>query len=143
MVTAACAGEFQHEEVSGEGRVITSFNDMPPVIEQSIDNGKWQRRTIHVKLPTTQSSNDGIIEVWIRHGNNVVEKHVEILNGDFRDVDEPWIRHGYLLGWSNNGFAEPTSFLITNFILAESALHIDRDAIVYVAPPNPPTVAQK
>ena len=74
----------------------------------------------------------------IRHGNNVVVKHTEVFNHDIVVSGEDFIRNGYILGWTNNGFKEDTSFLITNFILAESAEHIDKGAIVYVAPPKPP-----
>lgn len=129
-------GDMRHDGI------YTGFDNQytgPASIDRSKDLGKWQRRTLHVKLPTNSSSNDGVIEYWIRHGDNVVRKHIDISNGGFLDVNEGFFKNGYLLGWSNPGFDEPTHFLIDNFILSESVQHINRGAIEYVAPPKPPT----
>ena len=131
-------GDFKHRDELGND-VYTGFGGGDATIDRAVDLGKWQRRTLHVKLPTSFTSNNGIIEYWIRHGNGVVKKHIDITNGDFLDKDFQYIRNGYILGWSNPGFDEDTSFLITNFILSESAQHVDKAAIVYVAPPKPPT----
>ncbi len=110
----------------------------PAIYNLKTDLGKWSRHTFHIKFPTSANSNNGIIEGWVRHANGVVEKQINVLNGNFWDsTGKNYINAGYILGWSNNGFTENTWFLVTNLIFAENAKDIDEKSIIYVAPPDP------
>lgn len=132
-------GDFKYRDLAGVDHWdSTGANSSIPTIKRSVDLGKWQRRTFHIKLPTTKTSNNGVLEFWIRHGDGSITKNASILNGHWWDKDQRYFSQGYLLGWSNPGYSKDTAFLITNFILAESAKDIDKDAIIYVSPPKPP-----
>lgn len=104
------------------------FRDIVPHIKIGVDDGTWQRVTHHVKVATTQSSNDGAMEIWVKHGDGTVVQHGTQTSLDNRDDVTPYYREGYLWGFSNNGFGEATSILITNFILTEDVEEIDKTA---------------
>ncbi len=132
-------GDFKYRDLAGKDYwSSTGANSSIPTIKRSVDLGKWQRRTFHIKLPTTKTSNNGVLEFWVRHGDGSVTKNASILNGHWWDKDQRYFSQGYLLGWSNPGYSKDTDFLITNFILSESVKDIDKDAIIYVSPPKPP-----
>ncbi len=114
------------------------------IVDPRIDKGHWQRRTLHIKLPTSEKSSDGIIEFWIQRRaeteNPVIEKIRSISDGTFYDPVRPYLNAGYLLGYTNDGYSEDVTFLIDNFILSNDIGSIDFSAIdsnaVGVNPPN-------
>lgn len=120
------------------------------LIVPNVDKGYWQRRTLHIKMPTDAESNDGIIEFWINRRvgepDSVVEKIFDFQNGNFYGGDQNYINKGYLLGWSNSGFNEDTVFLIDNVLITDNPDDIDKDAFTQSAvqnyPPNPPNAIQ-
>lgn len=118
-------------------------------VDVSVDDGYWQRRTLHLKLPTSLDSNDGQVELWVKHfSNGSIRKIVDYKNTNwYADDGYNYIANGYLLGWSNPGFSDTkqTILFIDNMILTESTSNIDKTAIdgnlklsSQNAPPNPP-----
>jgi hypothetical protein len=125
---------------------VTHFNfygvrSNPPIpeanlilIHPDIDRGHWQRRTIHVRLPTAVNSNNGLIEFWVQRQRQTAsppapEKLANWVNGDWYAEGQNYLNNGYLMGFSNAGFTEDTVFLITNWIISTSFADIDQTAI--------------
>ncbi|HCW91033.1 MAG TPA: hypothetical protein DHU56_13425 [Marinobacter sp.] len=115
------------------------------MIIPSVDKGYWQRRTYHVTMPTSASSNDGVVEFWIQHRvgepDSFVEKLVDYTEGDFYGDEQNYLNGGYILGWTNNGYNEDVVYIVDNFVVSDSKAGIDLDAITEsdrVFPPNPP-----
>lgn len=126
---SSMTGEYQYTPVDGEAKIYDHVKDSSEIIvEQAIDNGKWQRITYHVKPAITISSNDGIIQFWVKHGDNTVKTHYESFASPAREWDQDYFNSGYFFGWSNVGFTDPTSFLLTNIIFSESSDSIDKTA---------------
>lgn len=73
--------------------------------------GQWVRVRIHLKAATTSSSNDGVIRLW-RDDSLVYSYSTHALN--FSGGNN-FFRNGYLLGWSNSGYTEPTTFYVDDF----------------------------
>lgn len=117
------------------------------VIDPRIEKGHWQRKTLHLKLPTSASSNDGIIEFWVQRlvdtASPITAKIIDVSSGDFYDPIRPYINGGYLLGYTNDGYNEDVTYLIDNFILSNDIKSIDSSAIddsIYQSyPPNAPS----
>jgi hypothetical protein len=118
------------------------------IIDPLVDIGHWQRRTYHVGMPTSNASNDGIVEFWIQRRlgteNPIVEKIIDVSNGNFYGGGQNYINKGYLLGWSNTGYNTDVTYLIDNLIVAKDAQAIDRTAIftsfTLTSPPSAPDV---
>lgn len=128
---------------SSGGRQYNVYRDRDrPLIDMRIDSGTWQRRTVHVILPTGIESNNGITEFWVRHGDGSTDKLIDDRDGSFYSLNGTnYIANGYFLGWSNPGFSESTSILIDNVIIAESPEHLDQTAFSAPEPrPNPPVL---
>jgi hypothetical protein len=117
-----------------------------PVVNVKVDLGTWQRRTIHVVMPTSATSNNGVVEFWIKRANGTVSKIIDEKAGWFYGGAQNYINAGYLLGWSNTGFNEDTYFLIDNVIIASSKSLIDGGGLTagtttpQVSPPSAPTL---
>lgn len=116
-----------------------------PTVNVKVDLGTWQRRTIHVVMPTSATSNNGVVEFWIKRANGTVAKIIDEKQGWFYGGSQNYINGGYLLGWSNTGFDNDTYFLIDNVIIASAQGLIDGSALTAGAatttsPPNAPTL---
>jgi hypothetical protein len=115
-----------------------------PVVDVKVDLGTWQRRTIHVVMPTSATSNNGVVEFWVKRANGTVSKIIDVHDGWFYGGAQNYINGGYLLGWSNTGFDNDTYFLIDNVIVASAQSLVDGGALTAssgtVSPPNAPTL---
>jgi len=101
------------------------------LIDPVIDAGHWQRRTLHLRMPTSEAAKDGVIEFWVQRQAETTspmmeEKIIEKLNGNFYDANRNYLNKGYLLGYANAGFEETTEFYIDNFSIGSSAESIGR-----------------
>lgn len=116
-----------------------------PVVNVKVDLGTWQRRTLHVVMPTSATSNNGVVELWIKRANGTVSKIIDEKQGWFYGGAQNYINGGYLLGWSNTGFDNDTYFLIDNVIIASAQGLVDGTALTAgttpaVSPPNAPVL---
>lgn len=115
-----------------------------PVVDVKVDLGTWQRRTIHVTMPNSATSNDGVVEFWVKRANGTLGKIIDVHDGWFYGGTQNYINGGYLLGWSNTGFDNDTYFLIDNVIITSSKSLVDNTALAAssgtVSPPNAPTL---
>ncbi len=145
---------FFWTDAAGDRQTYTrgGFGVKRLIVDPEIDKGHWQRRTLHIKLPTSETSADGVIEFWIQRlaetENPVIEKIRSISDGTFYDPVRSYLNGGYLLGYTNEGYSEDVTFLIDNFILSNDVSAIDSSAIdssaidsneVAVNPPNSPS----
>lgn len=117
----------------GETRVYTQFNDLnrsAKWVDSNFDLGRWQRRVVHFKFPTSSTSNDGVVEAWIKRANGKSYKIISKQGGSFYSATQNYFNAGYLNGYNNDGFAEATYLLVDNFIIAESKDVIDSSVFV-------------
>ncbi|AKV94694.1 hypothetical protein ACP86_00050 [Marinobacter sp. CP1] len=118
------------------------------LIDPVIDRGNWQRRTLHVRMPTSEGSNDGVVEYWVERrtgtDRSITKKLIDVKSGNFFGGNKNYLNRGYLLGWSNAGYNYDVTYLIDNFILANSIDSIDASAIKASSNenrlPNPPSL---
>ena len=102
------------------------------------DLGKWQRRTVRFKFPTTETSNDGVVQVWIQRADGNVSTLIDVTNGNFFAYNQSYFNAGYFNGWCNDGLDGQTYFLLDNVIITDNRKYIDRSAIIEDNPPNSP-----
>jgi len=119
------------------------------LIDPEYDKGHWQRRTVHIRMPTSEDAEDGVIEAWVQRQSETdipmaPEKLIDVSNGNFYDSARNYINKGYLLGWSNAGYNYDVTILIDNLILSTYIQSVDSSAIVVdndrKSRPNPPNV---
>lgn len=89
------------------------------------DRGTWVHIVARVKVPSSENSSDGVMQMW-KNGDLVTN---ETSLDNYGGAGENYTDELYLLGWSNSGFTEDTVFYIDN-------LRINYDAFVR---PNPPS----
>jgi len=102
------------------------------------DLGKWQRRTIRFKFPTSDMSNDGVVQVWIQRADGDVSTLVDRSDGSFYGYNQNYFNAGYFNGWSNDGFDDQTYFVLDNVIITDNPENIDSSAITKPNAPNAP-----
>lgn len=112
------------------------------IVNPSIDLGHWQRRTLHLRMPTSEGSNDGVIEFWVQrlaetNTPMAPEKLLEKKNGNFYGGARNYLNKGYLLGYSDAGYNHDVTFLLDNLIITDKINSIDSSAIDLT--PNSPT----
>jgi len=98
--------------------------------------GQWTRMRIHVK-----SGTPGAIEIW--RDNSLVYTNYD-LDLTYTGGNN-YFRHGYIMGWSNTGFAEVTNFYVDDFTVYTTNPGWDgsssqTDGSSSQAAPNPPKV---
>ncbi len=87
----------------------------------SADLGHWHTIVIHVKVPSGNDTNDGVMQLW-KDGR----QFVNITNLDsWGGTNKNYIDAAYLLGWSNSGFTRKTDFYIDNVIVSDSPISPD------------------
>ena len=88
------------------GRGCLKGNYLTYLFDTSM-RGKWTRLRFHLKA----GQNDGLIEMW--RDNDLVYSIYDYSHY-FSSGNNYW-REGYLMGWSNSGYAQATSFFIDDF----------------------------
>ena len=86
------------------------------------DRGTWVTFTAQVKLATA-ANNDGEMRVWRRRGGNGANELIyEMTSLPIYNGAGNYLERGYLLGWTNSGFAETTVFYLDNVAISTSPL---------------------
>lgn len=84
----------------------------------SADHGQWHQIVLHVRVPTGQDTNDGVMQLW-KNGVQLVN----ITNLDaWGGTGSNYFDAGYVLGWANSGFSQQTLFYVDNFVIATESL---------------------
>ncbi len=97
-----------------EKPAMTVFNNFIA----TVDRGKWMEVMVRVKVPTSSTANDGIVQVW-KNGVQVVS----YTNLDmYGSAGRNYINEMYLLGWSNSGFDQTTVMYIDDVVISNSSL---------------------
>ncbi len=94
-----------------------------PFITYPDDQGRWMEIVAHVKVATTRTSNDGVIQLWRRwSGDKYYTKIHEKLNASVYEVGAPvqGISHGYIFGWANDPYKVSTNWLVDDFSIYDS-----------------------
>jgi len=90
------------QTVSGNGMAATE------TLIHTNDINTWMHMKYHLKISDTDSSN-GIFKIWKNGG--VLQNETGLANDPVDGVTNT-VDRGYLMGWSNSGFAENTRFYI-------------------------------
>ncbi|APR76855.1 Hypothetical protein A7982_02202 [Minicystis rosea] len=111
---------FRYIDPDGVQQWYQMWPDGTPVlIDTKTDLGTWQKRILHVKMPTGPSSNDGVVEYWTVPASGPVRKCIDRHDGSFYGANDGasqnYVNKGYVLGYANSGFAEDTVFQVDNF----------------------------
>jgi len=81
----------------------------------SMARGEWHQVRWHWKLASAEDANDGEYRLWV-DGALKIEK----TGKDFYGDNGNFLRWGYLMGWSNSGWATDHTFYIDDFKLFDS-----------------------
>ncbi len=92
-----------------------------PGIVKISDRGKWIKITTHTKYASS-ANNDGIARLWKTYSDGKTELACNITNGAWYAPSAQGFDSGYLMGWSNSGYATETRFFIDNFVVSETPL---------------------
>jgi len=99
-------------------------------VDRARDLGKWIEWIVHIKVASS-ANNDGVVQVWKRTEGYNRELVININDLNNYTSYNNLFTTGYLLGWSNSGFAEDTMLYIDNVVISREPI----DIVV----PNPPT----
>jgi len=91
------------------------------LLDINVDLGTWQRRILHLKMPTSAISNDGVCEYWNTKANGTTYKIIDVHDGpwygaNLNSTGGNYMNGGYMLGSCNSGFDEATNFYIDNVV---------------------------
>lgn len=106
--------------LAGAGFDKHYWNACPRIVKIS-DRGQWIQITAHFKYATA-ANNDGVVQLWKTYSDGRYELVCNITNGAWYAPAAQGFDNGYLMGWSNSGFAEETRFYIDNFLVSEEPL---------------------
>lgn len=89
------------------------------------DQGRWMQVVLYAKMSTDALSNDGETRIWRRwEGETEFTLISESVERGFvapENGPQGWSA-GYIMGWSNSGYAEETEFLLDEFTLSTTSL---------------------
>lgn len=106
----------------GGGRLTTQ--SPKELFISSSDVGQWIDVVFYIKQSVTIGAADGISAVWIRkEGEHSYTKKL-----DYRNLEDAprfgggSIRNGYIWGWANSGYEDPTLFIESKYMLSTTAI---------------------
>jgi len=100
------------------------------------DRGKWIHIVAHYKYASSKN-NDGIVQIWKIYSDGTKDQIINLTDGAWYIAGAKGFQYGYLLGWSNSGFAQATTFYIDNFKASTDSL-LD-ESTPAPQPPMPPS----
>jgi hypothetical protein len=74
------------------------------------ERGRWNKVRIHVRLSSTDASEDGVFELAINGQQLISSRRLALPSA----ASGHYIRRGYFLGWANSGYNEDTHFKVDN-----------------------------
>lgn len=81
------------------------------------DRGKWVTIKVHLKVPSANFANDGVMQLWKNDA-----PVIDVRNLDNYGLVKNYIDEIYILGWSNSGFNQTTSFYLDNFVFSDTPI---------------------
>jgi hypothetical protein len=100
---------------AGKYTITGSHLQHKPFISYPSDQGRWMQILVHVKEASSRGANDGVIETYRRWQDEASFTLLHRLTD--ADIASPpagpdgW-RAGYLMGWSNPGYAKTTEWIV-------------------------------
>jgi hypothetical protein len=110
---------------NGDSKLITEFgtnrkgvgprrSHFDPRAISDARRGRWLKIQVHVRLATA-ANNDGVIEMWVDGVKTISNQRLPIYpSGGVGN----YLRHGYLMGWANSGFAATGVTFIDDVIIS-------------------------
>ncbi|WMS86195.1 heparin lyase I family protein [Pleionea litopenaei] len=77
------------------------------------DRGTWMTIMAQIKVPSSESANDGVMKMW---KNGVLVCNETALNM-YGGNGENYTDELYILGWANSGYTEATYFYVDNLLI--------------------------
>jgi len=115
--------------------------DQKPFISVPTDRGRWMQVVIHAKAATSNSSNDGVVELWRRWSNeSAFTKLHEYNSANFTPVSNNGWRYGYFMGWTNAPYAQETEWLMDDLTVSNESLLTSTPATIQ-SPPTAPALS--
>ena len=118
------------------GRHIGGTEWIDQAVIKPTDIGKWLEVTQHFKYATGPTSNDGIIELYVKPAGGISRKHISKTNGDWYVAETATqgrgMNNGYLMGWANSGYAQQTKFYIDNIVFSTNPIGLNGPVVTNV-----------
>lgn len=92
--------------------------------------GRWMCFEFHYKRDTGNS--DGVFEFWVDGDKKIGVTNFSIIGAP---CDPGYFKEGYLMGWANSGFDNPTNVYIDDVVFSDSYI----GPISPQSPPEPPS----
>lgn len=102
----------------------TGHMDLFDFIRWPQDRGRWMEVTVHLKMASSPTAKDGVLEFWQRWENETQPtKRFSRFDLDGQHYFPPsgqsdGFFNGYLLGYHNSGYAQETEWLIDDFSIS-------------------------
>jgi hypothetical protein len=112
-----------------------------PFISVPADRGRWMQLVFHIKASSSNTSDDGILEMWRRWEGGSFKKLHEMTDAIMPvPIGGPngWTA-GYLMG-NTHGYFEDTEWLIDNFIISDTPLDAYPNVVTVEVAPKPPSI---
>lgn len=113
----AMPGNSENTSVTSESKQLQPFITVPQ------DRGRWMHIVCYAKASTARGSNDGVIETYRKWEGETA--YTRLHRVDDADMPSPangpngW-KKGYLMGWSNPGYDDPTNFYIDDMYIGNT-----------------------
>lgn len=122
-------GSYIYYHFGADGQVVGTLpNSTSPdaIFIRAIDFGKWFDWIVHVKMATSETAEDGIIEHWVkREGESAYTKIRTQTNckiGPRAAASNAQFRNGYCHGYQNTGPYSTFSLCDSHFILSSATI---------------------
>ena len=88
------------------------------------DRGRWMQIVLRVKLASSPSSHDGIIQTYRRWDGEAefVKLHELLTANNYPSAPPIGLSHGYIMGWANAAYSQDTEWLLDDFTISTTSL---------------------
>jgi len=79
--------------------------------------GRWVQVRIHTRAADSKAASNGVLQLWVDGAQRINMQNLDLAP---EAGGERWFRNGYLMGWANSGFDQPTAIYVDDFKIFRS-----------------------
>ncbi len=109
---------------SNENGHSTGIANGIPFLVLPDDIGKWVALVFHMKAQSSETTSDGMVELWVQKEGSPIEKvaHYDGIPIGFPSDGPFGWDGGYIMGWANGNYDEETEWLMDDIVFSTTPL---------------------
>jgi hypothetical protein len=111
--------EYIWRSADGSGNAVANVGPWTTIVN-STTRGKWVKYQVRMKLASSGTANDGVLQLWMN--DVLIANYTALPLYSGQAGAKNYIRNGYIMGWANSGFNQTTHMYIDDFVISATPI---------------------